>query len=110
MAEKNAISHVYKLRWEKINEAYTEIESHLLGAEILWGKEVNKQIMPLRKKVTELNIGLQQHLTPEIRTKDAMELFNLVYNQSSEDKEDKFSEEVSNIVNYITGYIALKIK
>ncbi|HUO55870.1 MAG TPA: hypothetical protein VMU27_00320 [Candidatus Paceibacterota bacterium] len=38
--EKNSQPYVYEMRWEEISNALTEVESHLLAAEVLWGKEI----------------------------------------------------------------------
>ena len=49
--EKNSSIYVYEMRWEEITNAYTEMESHLLAVEVLWGSEILNKIKPLRKKV-----------------------------------------------------------
>src|ERR1035437_9099217 len=59
--EKNSQGYVYEMRWEEIVSAFTEIESHLLAAEVLWGIEILSLIKPLNKKINELNIGLKQY-------------------------------------------------
>ena len=49
--KKNEHSYVYEMRWQKITDAYTEAESHLLAAEALWGHEIVDLTKPLNKKV-----------------------------------------------------------
>jgi hypothetical protein len=83
--EKNSSIYVYEMRWEEITNAFTEMESHLLSAEVLWGSEILNKIKPLRKKVTELSINLKQYLTPELRTKKPEEI-------------DKIIEEITNYI------------
>lgn len=96
------------MRWEEITNAYTEMESHLLAAEVLWGSEILNKIKPLRKKVTELNISLQQHLTPELRTKTPEVLDKIIYDMSNENEKDAFSQEIDKAVEVITDYIKQK--
>lgn len=106
--EKNSNIYVYEMRWEEITNAYTEMESHLLAAEVLWGSEILNKIKPLRKKVTELNISLQQHLTPELRTKTPEVLDKIIYDMSNENEKDAFSQEIDKAVEVITDYIKQK--
>ncbi len=102
-------SYVYEMRWEEITTSFTEIESHLLSAEVLWGKDILDLIKPLDKKVGELNIGLKQYFQPEFRTKDYIELHNIIYNQGSENDDDNFSQEVNKIIENIGSYLKPKI-
>ena len=100
---------VYEMRWDKISAAYTEMESHLLAAEVLWGTDILKLIRPLNKKVNELNIGLKQYFRPEWKTKDYEALDNLIYDTSHEDNKDPFSKEVEAIIESISNYLKPKI-
>lgn len=103
--EKNSSIYVYEMRWEEITTAFTEMESHLLSAEVLWGSEILNKIKPLRKKVTELNISLKQYLTPELRTKKLEEIDKIVYDMGNENEKDSFSQEIDKIIEGITDYI-----
>ncbi|MFH1769173.1 MAG: hypothetical protein ABH833_00715 [Parcubacteria group bacterium] len=107
--EKNSHWYVYEARWEKIINAYTKMESHLLAAEVLWGPEIFNKIKPLKKKVTELNIKLRQYLDPALRTSSSGDLDAIVYDSSNEDGEDTFSLEVSQVIKEIADYIKQKI-
>lgn len=106
--ENNSHVLVYEMRWEGIIKASTEMESHLLAAEALWGPEITNLIRPLNKKVTELNIALRQNFNPDLRTKNQLELHDIIYNQSSESEEDVFGKEVSDIINTINEYLKNK--
>jgi hypothetical protein len=107
---KNASASVYEMRWEEITNAYTEMESHLLAAEVLWGSEILDKIRPLHKNVTELNIGLKQYLEPELRTKNHEEIDDIVYDSSDENNKDIFSQKVDQSIKGVTDYIKQKIK
>ena len=37
---KDSTKYVYEMRWDEIVNAYREIESHQLAAEVLWGSEI----------------------------------------------------------------------
>lgn len=107
--EKNSDVVVYNMRWEEITNAYTEMESHLLSAEVLWDAEILDKVKPLKKKVAELNINLKQYLEPELRTKSIEDIRNIIYDQSNEAEEDTFSKEVTESIEGITNYIKKKI-
>lgn len=109
--QKDSHSYVYEMRWEEINKASTEMESHLLAAEVLWGTEIMNLIKPLNQKIIELNIGLQQYFRPELRTKDSTQLHDIIYDKGNwaTGQEDSFSKEVGQAVQGITDYIKNKI-
>lgn len=108
--EKNSSVYVYQMRWEEITNAYTEMESHLLAVEVLWGSEILNKIRPLKKQVTKLNISLQQYLTPELQTNNRQELFKIIYDASDENNKDTFSQETDKIIEEIANYIKKKNK
>ncbi len=108
--EEGSHGYVYEMRWDEIKEASTETESHLLAAEVLWGSEVLELFKPLNKKITELNIALQQNFQPDLRTMTVMELHNIIYDKGlGSSTEDVFGQEVSEAVKGITDYIKVKI-
>lgn len=106
--ESNSHVLVYEMRWEEIIKALTEMESHLLAAELLWGKEIINLTRPLNKKVTELNIALRQNFDPTLRTRDPLEIHDIIYNSSSENEDDKFSKEVNDIIEKISDFLKRK--
>lgn len=109
---KESSAYVYEMRWDEIANAATEMESHLLAAEVLWGRDIHRLLVPLRKKIAELNIALKRMFGPvELRGGKEMTIFDIVYDQGdwSSDKEDKFGEEVNSAIKTITDYIKEKI-
>ncbi len=98
------------MRWEEITKASTEVESHLLAAEVLWGDEITNSYKSLKNNVTTLNISLLQYLKPEFRTKDLEVLREIVYNTSNEENKDKFSQEVECSVDVMAKILKEKIK
>ncbi len=107
--EKAPNQYVYEMRWDEIKNASTEVDSHLLGAEVLWGKEILELMKPLKSKITELNIALQQNFNPDLRTKSSTELFNIVYEGGEGSEKDTFSKDVNQAVQQITAYIKSKL-
>jgi hypothetical protein len=108
--EKNANSHVYVLRWKKITEADTEMESYLLGAEILWEKEILFKMKLLNECIKKLNLNLFYNFNLDVkRTAEEREkIFKIVYNQGTEDSPDEFSKEVNEAVKIVHDYIKSK--
>ncbi len=107
--EENSTAYVYEMRWEEIVNASTEMESHLLAAEVLWGSEIFNLIKPLTKKIVELNICLKQNFQPEFRTKDFKEIRDVMYDMSGENDEDAFSKEITEAIKKINDYIKDKV-
>ncbi len=106
---QNTGPHVYEMRWQKITMARTEVESHALAAEVLWGSEVQKKIQPMYKKVADLNFTLWQRFSnPYFNPKD-MKWHYIIYDTSTFEKEDSFSTEVNSIVTEIGDYLRQKI-
>ena len=107
--ENDSHLYVYEMRWEEIKNASTEVESHLLGAEVLWGAEILELMKPLNRKITELNIALQQKFNPELRTKKTQEIFNIVYEGGEGREEDTFSKDVHEAIQKIADYMKSKL-
>ncbi len=107
--DKNSNAHVYEIRWEEIVTASTEMESHLLAAEVLWGPDILNIVKPLNKEITGLNICLKQYFQPDLRTKDLKEIRNVIYDMSGENEDDEFTKGISLKVQVITDYIKSKI-
>ena len=107
--DKNTDAYVYEMRWEEIVSASTEMESHLLFAEVLWGTEILNLVKPINKKITELNICLKQNFQPKLRTKDFKEIDDVMYDTSGEEGEDKFTKDVTSAVKEINDYLKNKI-
>lgn len=107
--EKESHAFVYQKRWEEITKCLTEIDSHILAAELLWDKEIIGFLKPLNKKVTELNLAIQQNLSPEIKIYEPAKMRDIIYNKGDENNEDDFTKEVEEMVQEITDYLKGKI-
>jgi hypothetical protein len=109
--DKDTHGYVYEMRWEQISEASTEMESHLLAAEILWGTDILDLIKPLNAKIAELHISLKktfQHL-PEKSVEDYTKRDEIVYGGLSDEESNPFSQEVSSVIREIEDYLKTKL-
>ncbi len=110
-SHKKSTAYVYEMRWEEISEAYTEMESHLLAIEVLWGSDILKKVKPLKEKVSRLNMNLRHYFDPNMRElKKAEEIDNIVYDMGHDENEDAFSQEVTAAIKEITDYIKEKME
>lgn len=109
--KEGSYGHVYEMRWEKITQAYTEMESNLLAAETLWDKEILELIKPLRTKISELNIALMQNFQPMLRTKEPKDIRDVIYGgMYLEDDNTKYAAGLREVVLNITNYLKVKMR
>lgn len=106
--EKNSIAYVYEMRWEKITAAFTEMESHMLAAEVLWGPEILTLVKPMREKVTILSMNIRENFTePDMRTMDRADVRGIIYARF--DEKDLFANEVNGVIKAIGAYLKTKM-
>lgn len=55
-------AHVYEERFKVLNEAFRTLEDRTLDAQVEWGSDYAKIIVPLRKCRAELLVALQNHV------------------------------------------------
>ena len=98
---------VYSLRWNKVQEAWTNLEAILVEAEISWGVEainIQKELDQLVRKLRGA-IWLFINYSENIKTND--EKFNLIY--GTFDENDNFNikidKEIENIRNFLKHYL-----
>lgn len=76
----------------------------------MWGAEILRKIKPLKEKVTELKIALEQHLNPELRTKEKKDLDSIIYNRGTDIEDDEFGAEVTKSIDAINDFIKSKLR
>lgn len=108
--EKDSHAYVYEMRWDKIKEALVKVDSHLLAAEVLWGKEILDLVKPIRQKVVELNVALKKYFEPDLRTKDYMDDHDIIFGRLDSEEDDKFSKSITEHIAKIDEYLKKKIK
>ncbi len=53
---------IYSKRWEKIHEAFVDLDSVLLEAEVIWGQDVHEHLAHLRECIIDLKIAIDIYL------------------------------------------------
>ena len=99
---------VYYLRWEKVTEAYSELELEQLEAEVLWRNNIIKKLDSIKNCVKKLNIYLTDHLRPTDRKiKPQDETFKMIYDIG---ESDEFSKEVESSAKEVADFVKPKFK
>ncbi len=109
--DEDAHGYVYEMRWEQISKASTEMESHLLAAEVLWGKDILNLTKPLYEKISELNLSLKrtfQHFT-EKSVEDYTKRDEVIYGGLNDEESNPFSQEVNLTIRNIAEYLKIKM-
>lgn len=109
--EKDTHGYVYEMRWEQISKASTEMESHLLAAEVLWGKDILDFTKPLYEKISKLNISLKktfQHI-PEKSVEDYTKRDEVIYGGLNDEEDNQFSREINSSIRAIEEYLKTKM-
>jgi len=103
-------SAVYRMRWEKMIEALSDLQAEQLEGEVLWGKEVIEKLKPMRACVTKLNIFVSDLLRPvNLRIRSLKEINDVIYELRTETEIDMFSQEIDKAVDGIGDYLKPKI-
>lgn len=115
----NAISHraVYMRRWQKVEDALTELQLDTFEAEVIWGQEASEKMRPLRKNVSTLFANIQLYLRqleePPGYTLDSetsfqrrQEIERVIYYDLGEDPtRNSFTVEITESVTQIEEYL-----
>ena len=108
-ADKTTNRAVYHVRWEKITEAMSELQSEELESEVLWGQEIVEKLKPLKLCVVELNNYVSQFLNPSLRTSNYSS--DMIYEfEDATGKKDKFTEEINAAVGAVGNFLKPKYK
>ncbi|MDE1969986.1 MAG: hypothetical protein KGI50_00160 [Patescibacteria group bacterium] len=100
---------VYRMRWEKMVEALSDLQAEQLEGEILWGKDVVEKIKPLRTCVTRLNLAVSDHLRPvDKRIRGHKEIFEIIYELRTDKEIDDFSKEIDASIDIIGDFLRNK--
>jgi hypothetical protein len=110
--KKGTTNAVYRMRWEKMIEALSELQAEQLEGEVLWGKEIIEKIKPMRACVTKLNIAISNMFRPqEYRVGSAKDDHEIIYEARYDEQNiDAFSKEIDAAVGAIENYLKPKYK
>lgn len=56
-------SRAYQIRWQRVADVHTDLQTELLEAEVLWGTDLSKRFEPLNKLERELAVAIRSFLT-----------------------------------------------
>lgn len=100
-------AHVYEKRWEKMAEAFGELEEHHLAAQVEWGPEFQDVIVKLRSCRVELLVAIQKmlerkknpHEAPLTKAEERAEERSVLYHIGSNSEHDKFTPQIEEAIN-----------
>ena len=106
-------THVYEKRWEKMDEAFSELEEKNLEALVEWGSEHQDTIVPLRKCRGELLMAIQDMLgrykNPHEKNwknrEEQSEERSVLYHAGEDSKYDKFTPEINSAVDLFEKWL-----
>jgi hypothetical protein len=108
------MSSAYQKRWDKVAEVRTDLQTELLEAEAVWGREVHKQFDPVFKLQHELWVAVHSYVTacnPDSSEgmRDAMNKAirmnrDILYEISGE-TEDEFSSDIAKAISSIESFL-----
>jgi len=108
---------LYQRRWEKVQDALSELDLEAFEAEVIWGREVREKLKPLRKNVSTLLGKIQLYLellkTPHRDTSNeriVQELVRVIHEVSEDPSKDSFTAEITGSVRQIEDYLKPHLK
>jgi len=112
-----AMAQAYQKRWEPVLKAKSELDTLLLEAEVVWGKDIVEKISLLNSLIGELLWAIEDHLeamNPNNHHKtysDSDEIKkrrSIMYARGSEDKDEykkKFNEAINTVEEELKPHI-----
>lgn len=111
-------AHVYQERWKKMDEAFSELESYHLDAQVEWGPEFQDVIKDLRSCRAELLVAIQRMLERMKDTYDREVLSidekaeerSVLYHLGTDSKHDKFTPDINAAIGKFEEWLRPHIK
>jgi hypothetical protein len=111
---------VYQKRWQNVQEAFLELESHMLEAEALWGEDVKKYLQSLNQCAAKLFLNIQRYLQNEQRPPRAgapydreaeREIETIIYSWPADSSdENPFTNEINDVVRQVENFLKPRLK
>jgi hypothetical protein len=107
---------VYEKRWQKVQEAFVDVESTLLEAEAIWGQPVKDSVKPLQDCISTLAINIKKHLRnieKQPRNFDSQEeekIDDIIYGFSGDSDNNLFSKEINTAVSKMESFLRPRLK
>jgi hypothetical protein len=106
---------VYQKRFQKVTEAFLELESIMLEAETLWGEGVREYIKALRNHTANLFLAIQMHISDmennapynEEKYNNRMEIMYAITDNS---REDPFANALKQTIKEIEDFLKPRLR
>lgn len=106
-------AHVYEKRWEKMAEAFGELEEHHLAAQVEWGQEFQDVIVKVRSCRIELLVAIQQMLGRKKNPREVLstsseekaEERSVLYHLGDNSEHDKFTRQIGEAINHFEKWL-----
>lgn len=107
---------VYQKRWQKVQEAFVELESVALEAEVIWDQPAREKLKPLQQCSATLLANIQMHLRNmenpprnyNRETEQAIE--TIIYGWPDNPNDNPFSKEIAEAVGKMEGFLRQRLK
>ena len=106
---------VYQKRFQKVTEAFLELESIMLEAETLWGEGVREYIKSLRNHTSNLFIAIQMYISDmEHNVPYNEEKYNkrmeIMYAITDNSREDPFANALKKTIKEIEDFLKPRLR
>ncbi len=109
------LAKAYQTRWKKVSDLRIDLQTGLLEAEVLWGKEIYEPYKKLFELQKELHLDVVEYLevcNPD-QSQDAREAYvkmrkghrEVIYNMARMDKPDDFTEDIMSAIIKIEDFL-----
>ncbi len=101
-------SAVYKVRWEKISDASTDLEINAIEAEVLWGRGIQETLIEVSRLISDLNFNVGWYLRELAgygsgKPDDIERLEKCVFSMGPEN--DEFAKKLSAAVEAVEDFL-----
>lgn len=109
----------YAARWNRLNEARSDLRVEALEAEVLWGSRAQELLKPLDQAIGELYAALHRYLDGLDKPYDHShspdedrweKVHSVIYEVSNDPGEDKFTAKVGAAVKSIENFVSPRLR
>ncbi len=107
---------VYEKRWQRVQEAFVELESVSIEAEAIWGQSARDNFKPLQTCASTLAVNIKKHLRnieKQPRNFDPNEeekIDNIIYGFAGDSENNFFSKEINTAISKIEDFLRPRLK
>ena len=112
--QARGLAVAYEDRWSRVQQAFSELDTTRLEAEVLWGADAAAALEPLRGVIRDLQVALYLYLTSQGGRRDRTEALNsaevTVFGIPGEDGRDAYADKLSAAIAKVEQYIRPRLK